>query len=226
MNKTFLTVAAAAVAVGMTMQSQAISLDIVNVSGNTLPTSAHLTFDGAGNFTFDDASSGAHSGYDFVVNGITGGVGDSFGLAGNITGTFTIGVPSGSPESATVTSSAGATLSIFDGSSTFSGSIDWIALTRDGTSGDLNISGLVNLTGITYAGTVQDLIDLMGDANQASATISFSFNPAKSINDLRTAPAQTSYSGDLTSVPDGGTTVMLLGAALSSLGLIRRKLVA
>jgi hypothetical protein len=33
-----------------------------------------------------------------------------------------------------------------------------------------------------------------------------------------------SLDGSLTTVPDGGTTAMLLGAALSVLGLIRRKL--
>jgi hypothetical protein len=37
--------------------------------------------------------------------------------------------------------------------------------------------------------------------------------------------AQTSFDDNLT-VPDGGATVMLLGAALSAVGLLRRKLTA
>lgn len=42
----------------------------------------------------------------------------------------------------------------------------------------------------------------------------------------KTGAAFTWQSTSATNIPDGGTTVMLLGAALSGLGLIRRKLVA
>jgi hypothetical protein len=38
--------------------------------------------------------------------------------------------------------------------------------------------------------------------------------------------ATTIYQYISVSVPDGGTTVMLLGAALSAIGLLRKKLVA
>jgi hypothetical protein len=200
----------------------AISLDIVNVTGNSLPTSARLHFAGNSTFTFDDATTGANSGYDFIVNGSTG-AGDSFGMRGNISGIFTIGAPSGSPESATVTSSAGAFLSIWDGTYLFKGAIDWVALTRDGTSGDLNMQGLVNLTGITYSGIVSDLLALKGSGD-ASTTIGFTFNPVKTITQLRTENIRTSYSGDLTSVPDGGASLLLLGMAFASLGLVRSKL--
>ncbi len=41
-----------------------------------------------------------------------------------------------------------------------------------------------------------------------------------------TTGTKFTFSSQTSTVPDGGTTVMLLGAALSGLGLIRRKLVA
>lgn len=214
-----------AVAALATFRAEAISIDIVNVTGNTLATSAVLDFDGTGNFTFDEASTGVNAGYDFIINGISGGAGDSFGLVGNISGTFSIGaIAAGPPETAPVTSSPGATLTIWDGTTTFSGLIDWVELRRDGTSADLNIAGAVNLTSITYTGTVQDLIDLMGDTDEASATISFSFNPARTITQLKTTRAKTSYSGDLTSVPDGGMTLTLLGASLTGLAMAGRRM--
>jgi len=39
-------------------------------------------------------------------------------------------------------------------------------------------------------------------------------------------PGSQSFQASITAVPDGGTTVALLGGALTALGLIRRKLVA
>ena len=204
--------------------AHAISFDIHNVSGTSQPTSANLHFLGDTTFTFDDATTGVGSGHDFIVNS-TSGAGDAFGLYGNISGTFTVGPSSGGAiESATVTSSPGATLSIFDGVNTFSGLINWITLVRDDTSGNLNIAGAVNLTGITYSGTVADLIALKGANNSASSVINFTFNPALSINDLRTQNVKTSYSGDITSVPDAGGTVMLLGLALSGIALVRNRI--
>lgn len=225
MRKAITNLGVAALTVLSSAQADAISIDIVNVTGTSQARSAAIHFDGVGNFTFIKATTGSNAGYDFIINGITDGVGDSFGLVGNISGTFTIGaITPGTPETALVTSSPGATLSIFDGTTTFSGFIDWMQLARDGTSGDLNLAGAVNLTGITYGGSVQDLLDLMGGDNRASATISFSFLPAKTLAQLKTSVANTSYSGDLASVPDGGLTVSLLGMALASLGVASRRL--
>jgi hypothetical protein len=219
MKKLFL---AGLFSLGMGAAAHAISLDINTVQGTTQNTSSRLNFAGDGTFTFENATTGANAGYDFVVSGSTGGFGDSFGLYGNIGGTFSIGAPAGSPEMATVTSSPNATLSIFDGTNTFIGDIDWLSLERDGTSGDFNISAQVNLTNIVYSGTFQDLIALKGALSTASATIAFSFNPEKSITQLKTQSLFTSYSGDLASVPDGGATVALFGLSLLGLTGVRR----
>ena len=86
--------------------------------------------------------------------------------------------------------------------------------------------GDVNLSGITYAGTNADLVALRnaGCALEC-ASISHLLRPSH-YRSLRNGPGShnTSFSGTIATVPDGGTTVMLLGAALGVLGIARRAL--
>lgn len=204
---------------------QAISLDFVNVTGNTFFTSGGLQFNGDTTFNFVDATTGANAGFDFIINASDSVTKDAFGLKGNITGSFTIGAPGGNPETATVTSSPGATLSIVDqNNQVFSGAINWISLTRNQTAGNFNIAGQINLTGISYAGTSSDLLALMGQNNQAAAVIAFSFLSSQTIESLRTTQQFTSYSGDLISVPDGGMAMALLGFGMVAVEGLRRRL--
>jgi hypothetical protein len=70
------------------------------------------------------------------------------------------------------------------------------------------------LPGPTYASTVG------GGAIAAN----YSLTQVITVNGSTTAGASYSLDGSLTGVPDGGTTVMLLGAALSGLALLRRKI--
>jgi len=85
---------------------------------------------------------------------------------------------------------------------------------------------VVNVTGITYGGSNGDLMELAAPGS-ASAVLSFSFaSPGYSLTQLATTNITTSYNGDLhtsRSVPDGGTTVLVLGGALGLCGLFLRR---
>jgi hypothetical protein len=74
-----------------------------------------------------------------------------------------------------------------------------------------------SLTPPTYASLV---------GGTAGSLALYSITQVLTINGTPTGTAGGSYSldGSLTGVPDGGTTVMLLGAALSGLALLRRKM--
>lgn len=91
-------------------------------------------------------------------------------------------------------------------------------LVLGGASFDLTVINSINEggNGLVLGGT--GVIHLAG-FDDTVGTWSFSADS--------TSPADVNFSSTTTAaVPDGGMTVTLLGAALSSLGLIRRKLVA
>ena len=219
--------AAGAFALG-SPQANAISVGFQAIIGNQIqfdPASDTFRFvNGAGNDT----------GLDFTLALVDGAFkpGTSL-LTGEINGTFSIsGITSvdATTEKATVTSSFGANLKIHAADGLFEGKINWIELRTEGTGGDLNLFGQVNLTDIDYSGFNPDLLALMGADDEASAAVSFTFNPAKSISQLTQPPTsgtssthQTGYTGALTSVPDGGTSAILLGLSLIGLGAVRRK---
>lgn len=194
---------------------RAINLDFGSSPGAT------LRFAGDGTFSFVDSTAGIYNGTDFVINlsssGRTGS-NSAVGLLGNLGGTFTIGAISSGV--ATVTGSG--PLSITDGANLFAGSVQWLQIHQTATSGNLNLSGVVNVTGITYGGSNQDLMELAAPGS-ASAVLSFSFaSPGYSLAQLASTTVTTSYNGDLhtsRSVPDGGATLLILGAALGLCGL-------
>ena len=198
---------------------RAINLDFGSSPG------AMLHFAGDGTFSFVDSSTGIYTGTDFVINlsssGRTGS-NSAVGLLGHLGGTFTIGAISSGV--APVTGSG--PLSITDGANLFAGTVQWLQIHQAATSGNLNLSGVVNVTGITYGGSNQDLMELAAPGS-ASAVLSFSFaSPGYSLTQLATTNVTTSYNGDLhtsRSVPDGGTTVLVLGGALGACGLLLRR---
>lgn len=198
---------------------RAINLDFGSSPGAT------LNFAGDGTFSFVDSSTGIYNGTDFVINlsssGRTGS-NSAVGLLGHLGGTFTIGAISSGV--APVTGSG--PLSITDGANLFAGTVQWLQIHQAATSGNLNLSGVVNVTGITYGGSNQDLMELAAPGS-ASAVLSFSFaSPGYSLTQLATTNVTTSYNGDLhtsRSVPDGGTTVLVLGGALGVCGLFLRR---
>jgi hypothetical protein len=103
-------------------------------------------------------------------------------------------------------------------------------------SGALN--NLVQLTspGFTFnltSSTVQSQVGFLANVTGTGTGILAGYQNTIFNYDFTSYGAPTDNTGksfdftlDLTSVPDGGTTVALLGGALTALGLIRRKLVA
>lgn len=205
-------------------QARAISLDFSSDLG------ASMRFDGNDNtFMFANGPSGR----DFMITLVHDGFNDSLGLKGNIFGDFTIGAISnaGTTQSAPVTS-VGGVISIFDGSTFLTGDIAWIDIYTDGTSGALNAGGAINVTNFSYGGSNMDLTTLATlGMGSGMAALSFQFVPAKSLSAVTENGTITtmSYSGSLessrsgSSVPDGGSTLALLGGALFGAAGLRHK---
>jgi hypothetical protein len=185
-----------------------ITLNLAN-----LPNAA-LNFAG-GTFSFSSNINGDQ----FTITSVTGGVGDSVGLDGYVSpsGPFTIGTISGSDgfESAPVTGSG--TLYITDAQSkNLTGTIQWYSINMAGTSGFLNLSGTINLTGITYPGSNNDL-GVLAAAGSASDLVSFQFIPEETLAQLKaTTGLSTSFSETITAIPEPGT-ITLVGMGLISL---------
>jgi hypothetical protein len=170
------------------------------------------------NFAGGSFSFSSTNGYQFSITTVNNGVGDSVGLDGYVTpgGPFTIGAItiSGPIQSAPVTGTG--TLHITDNQATdLTGTIQWLDITTLGVGGVLDLNGTVNLTGLTYSGTNNDLSALAA-AGAASDVITFQFTPAKTLTQLKNDGGSTSYSGTIV-VPEPGT-VTLVGMGL--LGLL------
>jgi hypothetical protein len=175
-----------------------------------------IDFDGAGNFTFSNSGTN-----DFQINNDQGGTNSALGLFGNLSGTFAIGVISGGGTFAPVTGTG--SLIIHDGVNDLTASVDWVDITTSGTGSTLNSNAVANLTGITYSGTNADLLTIKNSL-VASGTLSFTFNPAVSLSDLKSNGTHaTTYSGTLTATPEP-MTFSLLGAGLLGLGLLRKRI--
>lgn len=213
---TFKKLAAAVVIVaalggGNCLMAAPFQVDYANTTGS------FIQFDGSGNFTFTPNAN------NFRVTS-----GTAAGLVGEITGVYSIGAISvvGPLSSASVTGSG--QFIIHDGAFDFTAALSWIDISQNGTGGALNSIGTVNVTAISYAGSNADLLALMANGF-AYNVLTFQFAPAVDLAVLKTQPNQTSFSGTVTtaaaSVPDGGTTVILLGAALSGIAWVnsRRK---
>jgi hypothetical protein len=179
---------------------------------------ALVNFSGGG-FTFENATNG----YQFVIDGVQGGVGDSVGLDGYVSpgGPFTIGAITiaGPIQSAPVTGTG--TLHITDASSTdLTGTIQWLDITTLGVGGILDLQGTVNLTGIAYSGSNNDL-GALASAGSASDVVTFQFVPAETLTQLKNTGGATSYSGSITAIPGNEVpepgTVTLVGMGLVSL---------
>lgn len=152
--------------------------------------------------------------------------GTASGFEGDITGTFTIGtITTIGPLSMAPVTGTG-TLVIDDPSGfNLTATLTWFDMQQIGTGGSLNIGGAVNLTGITYGGSNADLLALAA-AGSGIDVLSFQFNPTVSLSGLRSSANSTSFSGTIATatVPDGGSTIGLLGFALFGIGVIGRKI--
>jgi hypothetical protein len=215
---------AGALGVGLSsQQAQAIVLDFSSDIGSS------IRFNGnTDSFMFNQGLSG----YDFMVTLAHDGFGDSLGLKGNISGDFTIGsISSNGPTQSAPVTSVGGVISIFDGTTSLTADIAWIDIFTNGTIGGLNAGGTVNVTNFSYGGSNNDLTSLATlGMGSGIAALSFQFVPSQSLTTLTAngTTTSTSYSGSIgnsaaTSVPDGGSTLALLGGALFGAAGLRRK---
>jgi VPDSG-CTERM motif len=204
-NKIIMTVAMAAL----------VGFGAANVTAGPIDysstTGSKINFNGSGGFSFSPALDS------FVIDD-----GTAAGLLGDMGGTYSIGIvsPDGSGFSAPVTGSG--SFVIHDGATPLTGTLSWVDIFQRGTGGDLNTLGVINLTGVSYAGSNPDLLALLssGDID----TLTFQFVPAVSLAALKgPSTHSTSFSGTIATVPDGGTTVGLLGLALGVCGVFARK---
>jgi hypothetical protein len=178
-----------------------------------------IIFPGDHSFSFSPATS------NFQVTS-----GTASGLLGEMTGAFTIGtitttiIPGiGMMQTASVSGSG--TFVIHDGAFTLSAVLTWVDIAQLGSGVVINTTGTVSLTGITYGGSNPDLLALATAGNGANV-LSFQFAPTVSLEELRNGPGahKTSFSGSVTTVPDRGSTLMLLGLAVAGVAAIRPRL--
>ncbi len=135
-----------------------------------------LLFPGDSTFSFPEDA-------DFFISSVTGGTGAAVGLPVNVIGTFTIGAIttfSGPPiiESAPVTSSAGAAITIDDGAGfTLMGDLDIDSIFTVDDSGTIQTRGIANVTNLTYGGGNADLQQLVNTAAKEGVLKSSFFAP-------------------------------------------------
>jgi hypothetical protein len=180
----------------------AIDLNFSSVVGS------QLDFSG-GTFSFTSGNQ-----FQFVITSVSGGVGDSRSLEGGFSpgGPFAIGsiTINGGEQTAPVTGTS--TLFITDVNSVnLTGTIQWDDITTVGAGGILDLTGTINLTGLSYSGTSIDLGELAAPPGNASDVVSFQFLPPQTLTQLATTGGETSYSGTIfanQSVPEPGTLTL------------------
>ncbi|MGJ5813855.1 VPDSG-CTERM sorting domain-containing protein [Paludibaculum fermentans] len=179
--------------------------------------SENLIFDGSNGFHF-----GAVGVADSHIVAAAAGLGSLVGLQQDIGGNFTIGaIDSSVPNLQTAPVTGSGTYTIWATPLDFlTGTIKWIDISTYGTSGNLNVSGILNVDYDSYSGANAGLQYLASKAG--SIVVTFQFVPAKNLTYLAGNAASTAFSGSAT-VPDGGTTLVLLGSALMGLTTLRRK---
>lgn len=199
--------------------SRAIILSFSNLTGSD------LTFS-SGGFSFTSNNNG----YQFDITGVSGGTGDALGLDGYISAAdpFVIGPISSSTvfgvpvQNATVTGTG--TLHLTDANSDdLTALVQWTDVTTYGSGGGLNLTGMINLTDISYLGNNSDLATFAA-AGAGEDVVSFQFTPAETLQQLAATGGSTSYSGSLAAVPEPGALSLLVAGlgGLVLVGFLRR----
>jgi hypothetical protein len=187
---------------------------------------ASVEFKGSGTaatFVFNNNGSGNS----FDVTSSTG-VGDSVGLHGTISGSFSYtkaSIVTLGPLQEAPLSSSGGLFTITDSSlHSLTGTIVGVDLATVGTGGTVNVDGAVNLLNVVYTGTNADLKELRDEANSSggSVVVTFQFVPAESLTQLTAnhSDKKTSYSGSImtTSIPEPASLVLGCTGALGVIG--------
>jgi hypothetical protein len=212
------TMAMAGLALSVVTSQAQLSLNFASTTGAT------IQFNGTtSSFQFNSSTlvlpppiGSYYVGSQWSIGSETGGTGSALGLLGVFTNSpfsyGTITTPSTGVEIATVTGPLGG-LNVNDGlGNLLTGNINWIQVETDNSTGSINASLTVNVTGLAYAGTNPDLATLAADG-PGSMNLSFQFSPGKTLSQLTsdTGPYKTSFSGSL-SVPEPTSAgVLLLG---------------
>ncbi len=185
-----------------------ITLDIAN-TGN-----APLHFVGSSSQPYFEFTNDL-LGNSFYITG-SDGAGDSLGLYGSISSQFNIGTVYQDDTTYYAGVSGPGTLTIKDGSTPFTATVQWYEIYTDGGGGAINYNAYGNLSAIDYGGTKSDLQGWVADQ---TAVVGFTFtDPVKTLLDLTTeANNSTAFDGTLSAIP-APATVLLLGAGL--LGLV------
>lgn len=158
-------------------------------------------------------------GSQWSIGSEVGGTGSALGLFGVFTNSpFSYGsitTPFTGVQIATVTGPLGG-LNINDGfGNLLTGNVNWIQVETVNSTGGLNASLVVNVTGLAYAGINPDLAALVA-GGPGSMNVSFQFSPSKTLSQLTSGgvPYNTSFSGSI-SVPEPMSAgVLLLGLAV------------
>jgi hypothetical protein len=222
MKKTTRSIFAVLAALSLTMVLSAPKAQALAINFGSTP-GATVQFNGTGDtFSFNNLPGGNS----LSISTVNNGAGDSVGDLGFMTGSWNIGAITvvGGDQTAPVTGVGSLTIH-GGGGFDLTATLTWDKIRSSGTGGIINVDGVVNLTGISYAGLQADLVALK-NAGSAIEVVTFQFAPGKSLTDLTAngTTLATSFSGTIATVPDGGFTVAMLGFALTGLGLIRRKL--
>lgn len=161
---------------------------------------------------------------DFTITSVNNGTGNTVGLGGSISGTFTIGsiTQNGFAETAPVTGVG--LVTITDNSNQpLTAQLEWIDIITVYGIGGVNFQGIANLTNFVYSGSNPDLKAFY---DKGVITSSFQFSATKGLTALTTERENsTSFSGSMTpftSVPEP-TTLFLMGSGLIGFGVYVRK---
>jgi|ERR1039457_4800953 hypothetical protein len=194
--------------------SQAQGLNFSSSPGSTIQFNG-----GADSFQFNPSTfsgfSGIYSGTQWFVGSENGGTGSAVGLFGSVgNGPFSYGpiTVAGPEQSASVLGPLG-TLDIKDGSGLFdvTGLVDWVQINTFNYSGALNAALVVNISGLSYAGSNPDLQSLVAGGS-GQVTLTFQFSPGETLSQLSSgsSPFTTSYSGSISPTPEPTTVGLLL----------------
>jgi len=170
---------------------------------------------------------GVYLGTQWFVGSETGGS-SALGLFGSVgSGPFSYGpiTVNGPLQTAAVLGPLGA-LDIKDGSGfDLTGSVNWVQIQTSAFAGALNAALVVNVTGLSYAGSNPDLITMLS-AGVGQMDLSFQFSPGETLTQLSTgsSPFSTSYAGSVSPAPEPASVgLLVVGLGVLLLARVVRK---